>query len=89
MTRKAIYKSAIEFWLDKGIDGFRVDVFNLYSKDPTFPDLPPGASIVSQCRCTSSCKSSGEKVFDKYGDVALVGELGGTGAEEILNLYLS
>ena len=39
-TRKAIYESAIEFWLKKGIDGFRVDTVNLYSKDITFPDAP-------------------------------------------------
>ena len=37
-TRKAIYKSAIEFWLGKGVDGFRVDVVNFYCKDLSFPD---------------------------------------------------
>lgn len=31
-TRKAIYKSAMEFWLDRGVDGFRVDTVNMYSK---------------------------------------------------------
>ncbi|MDO4623068.1 MAG: alpha-glucosidase [Eubacteriales bacterium] len=25
-------------WLEKGVDGFRMDVINLISKDPTFPD---------------------------------------------------
>lgn len=39
-TRKAIYESAIKFWLDKGIDGFRVDTVNLYSKVPGLPDAP-------------------------------------------------
>jgi oligo-1,6-glucosidase len=38
VTRKAIYDSAIEFWLKKGIDGFRVDTVNLYSKDQRFLD---------------------------------------------------
>lgn len=28
-TRKAIYDSAMRFWLDKGVDGFRVDVVNM------------------------------------------------------------
>lgn len=31
-TRKAIYKSAMEFWLERGVDGFRVDTVNMYSK---------------------------------------------------------
>lgn len=34
--RKAIYDSAIRFWLDKGVDGFRVDTVNMYSKTYTF-----------------------------------------------------
>ena len=37
-TRKAIYESAIGLWLKRGIDGFRADVVNCYSKDQTFPD---------------------------------------------------
>jgi len=28
-TRKAIYDSAMRFWLDKGVDGFRVDTVNM------------------------------------------------------------
>jgi len=31
-TRHAIYNSAMEFWLKKGVDGFRVDTVNMYSK---------------------------------------------------------
>lgn len=45
MARKAIYETAIEYWLKKGADGFGVDVANLYSKDVSFPDakiLEPG-----------------------------------------------
>ncbi|KAH7139479.1 alpha-glucosidase-like protein maltase [Dendryphion nanum] len=38
--RKAIYDSAMRFWLDKGIDGFRVDTVNKYSKHTDFPDAP-------------------------------------------------
>jgi oligo-1,6-glucosidase len=92
VTRKAVYKSAIEFWLDKGIDGFRVDVVNLYSKDVTYPDVVPGASIASQCvngpRMHEFLQEQRRDVLEKYGDVALVGELGSTDAEEIMN-YIS
>ncbi|OJD38034.1 glucan-alpha-glucosidase [Diplodia corticola] len=39
-TRAAIYESAMEFWLRKGIDGFRVDTVNMYSKPQPFPNAP-------------------------------------------------
>ncbi|KFY63692.1 hypothetical protein V496_03793 [Pseudogymnoascus sp. VKM F-4515 (FW-2607)] len=39
-TRAAIYESAMEFWLRKGVDGFRVDTVNMYSKDPKYRDAP-------------------------------------------------
>ena len=29
------------FWLERGVDGFRLDVFNLYFKHPEMPDNPP------------------------------------------------
>lgn len=39
-TRKAIYKSALSFWFEKGIDGFRIDTAGMYSKVQSFPDAP-------------------------------------------------
>ena len=30
----------MRFWLEKGIDGFRLDVFNCYAKDPLFRNNP-------------------------------------------------
>ncbi|MDI7776211.1 alpha-glucosidase [Asticcacaulis sp. EMRT-3] len=30
----------MRFWLDKGVDGFRMDVIPFISKDKSFPDLP-------------------------------------------------
>ena len=35
----------MHFWLSRGISGFRMDVINLISKDPAFPDAP----IVEDC----------------------------------------
>lgn len=32
----------MNWWLDKGVDGFRMDVISLISKDPEFPDGKPG-----------------------------------------------
>lgn len=39
-TRAAVYESAMKFWLRKGIDGFRVDTVNMYSKNQSFCDAP-------------------------------------------------
>jgi oligo-1,6-glucosidase len=37
--RQEIYKM-MRFWLEKGVDGFRMDVISLISKDQTFPNFP-------------------------------------------------
>lgn len=36
-VRKAAH-DVMRFWLDRKIDGFRIDVINFISKDPSFPD---------------------------------------------------
>jgi alpha-glucosidase len=33
------------FWLDRGVDGFRLDVFNAYFKHPAFPNNPPAFGL--------------------------------------------
>lgn len=38
-VRKAVH-DIMRFWLDKGCDGFRMDVINFISKDQRFPDAP-------------------------------------------------
>ncbi|SCU86348.1 LAFA_0E00188g1_1 [Lachancea sp. 'fantastica'] len=38
--RKAIYETAVGYWLDHGVDGFRIDTAGLYSKRPGLPDSP-------------------------------------------------
>ncbi|MEU2431648.1 alpha-glucosidase [Streptomyces sp. NPDC007861] len=43
-VRQAVY-ALMRWWLARGIDGFRMDVINLISKDPALPDglVPEGA----------------------------------------------
>jgi oligo-1,6-glucosidase len=36
-VREAVY-SMMRWWLDRGVDGFRMDVVNMISKDPALPD---------------------------------------------------
>lgn len=41
-TVRAEVKKIIHFWAKKGVDGFRLDVINLISKDQTFPNDETG-----------------------------------------------
>jgi alpha-glucosidase len=36
----AAMHDVLRFWLDRGVDGFRIDVVNCIGKDPAFPDQP-------------------------------------------------
>lgn len=35
----------MRFWLDLGIDGYRIDAVNMISKDTSFPDAPPSNKL--------------------------------------------
>lgn len=38
---RAAVTDAMRFWLDRGVDGFRLDALDLLIKHPEFPDNPP------------------------------------------------
>ena len=38
--RNAIYDNTMRFWLDRGVDGFRIDTVNKYSKRQDYIDAP-------------------------------------------------
>ncbi|KAH8681732.1 glycoside hydrolase superfamily [Xylariales sp. PMI_506] len=38
--RAAIYKDTMHFWLERGVDGFRIDTVNKYSKHSPYVDAP-------------------------------------------------
>ena len=98
VTRKAVYDSAIEFWLKRGIDGFRVDTVNLYSKDQRYLDAKgfdngdeypkPIEWVVHGPRIHEFLKEINDKVLSKYGDVMMVGECGLADQKETLR-YIS
>ena len=58
-VREAIYKM-IRFWLDKGVDGFRLDASSVYSKDIEYRDNPPKSG-----KEKSSDFSSQHHLYDK------------------------
>ncbi|KAK4235489.1 hypothetical protein C8A03DRAFT_36658 [Achaetomium macrosporum] len=83
-TREAIYNSAMRFWLDKGVDGFRVDVVNMYSKGVEFKDAPIVDSrfyeqpawlyYANGPRMHEFLREMNQKVLNNY-DTVTVGEL--------------
>ncbi|MCG3084517.1 alpha-amylase family glycosyl hydrolase, partial [Anoxybacillus sp. LAT27] len=81
--RRRIY-DMMHFWLKKGVDGFRLDVINLLSKDQRFPDddgsVPPGDGrrfYTDGPRIHEFLQEMNREVFSKY-DVMTVGEMSST-----------
>ncbi|RMD40468.1 hypothetical protein DV735_g4654, partial [Chaetothyriales sp. CBS 134920] len=87
-VRAAIRETAMHFWFKKGIDGFRVDTCDIYSKDPSYKDLPvhddrfyPYANsdkaVADGPRIHEFWREIRREVLDKYvgGDPFMVGEL--------------
>ncbi|KAF2712799.1 glycoside hydrolase family 13 protein [Pleomassaria siparia CBS 279.74] len=102
--RRAIYDSAMRFWLDKGIDGFRIDTVNKYSKHVDFPEAPvtdPSSFIqpAAQFWCNGPrihefIKEMNSDVLSKYSTydgqaVVTVGELSMTPDPEVVLKYVS
>ena len=70
----------LRFWLDRGVDGFRIDVVQGLTKDPDLPDDPPGLVLphcaVNDCTDTHDVLRGIRRVADSYeGERALVGEV--------------
>ena len=81
--RKKLY-DMMSFWFEKGVDGFRLDVINLISKDQRFPDedgsVPPGDGrkfYTDGPRVHEYMKEMNKEVFSKY-DSLTVGEMSST-----------
>lgn len=80
----------MNWWLEKGIDGFRMDVINFISKDPNLPEANPFLGILTGYkgaeyyfygpRLHEYLREMREKTFGNY-DVYTVGECGGAGIE--------
>jgi trehalose-6-phosphate hydrolase len=82
-VRKKVYEM-MHFWLQKGVDGFRLDVINLISKDQRFLDddgsVPPGDGrkfYTDGPRVHEFMHEMNQEVFSKY-DMMTVGEMSST-----------
>ncbi|WP_163101634.1 glycoside hydrolase family 13 protein [Peribacillus alkalitolerans] len=83
-VRKALY-DMVNWWMDKGIDGFRVDAISHIKKRPSLPDMPNPKKIdyvssfemhTNQEGIHEFLKELKEETFDKY-DIMTVGEANG------------
>ncbi len=87
--REEIY-SMMKWWLDKGIDGFRMDVINFISKAEGLPDgeTKPGRNFASGSKHYRNgpkiheyMKEMNQKILSQY-DVMTVGEMPGVTPEQ-------
>lgn len=75
--REAIYEM-MRFWLDKGIDGFRMDVINLLKKIEGFPDAENPQQIDylgNNPGIHEFLQEMNREVLSRYEDVMTVGEI--------------
>ncbi|MEH7095645.1 alpha,alpha-phosphotrehalase [Neobacillus vireti] len=82
--RAALYEM-MHFWLRKGVDGFRLDVINLISKDQHFPqDESDGRKFYTDGpRIHEFLHEMNEQVFSKY-DIMTVGEMSSTSIDNCI-----
>ena len=77
-VRTEVY-DLMKFWLDKGVDGFRMDVIPLISKDTSYPDFPDDYDgnfpvfYANGPRVHEFLQEMNREVMSKY-DVMTVGE---------------
>ena len=88
-VRREVYRM-MNWWLDKGVDGFRMDVISLISKEPDFPDGPAGITgyaAFNYCangpRVHEYLQEMRREVLDGR-DTITVGECSGVTLEEAL-----
>jgi trehalose-6-phosphate hydrolase len=82
-VRQKVYEM-MNFWFEKGVDGFRLDVINLISKNQEFPNddgsVAPGDGrkfYTDGPRVHEYMQEMNREVFSKY-DVLTVGEMSST-----------
>ena len=89
-VRRAVYEM-MRWWLDRGVDGFRMDVINMISKDTSLPDGHPHIGLwgdgspfyISGPRLHEYLQEMHREVFaGRQGQLLTVGEMPGCTVEE-------
>ncbi|MGL4107622.1 alpha,alpha-phosphotrehalase [Clostridium sp. LP20] len=84
--RKEIY-NVVNFWIEKGVKGFRLDVINLISKPEVFEDdhIGDGRRFYTDGpNIHKYLKELNENTFGKYKDIITVGEMSSTTIEDCI-----
>ncbi|SFC56489.1 alpha,alpha-phosphotrehalase [Clostridium uliginosum] len=84
--REEIY-DVVNFWIKKGVKGFRLDVINLISKPSTFEDdnIGDGRRFYTDGhKIHEYLKELNENTFGKYDDIITVGEMSSTSIENCI-----
>ena len=84
--REEIYK-IVNFWLEKGVKGFRLDVINLISKPEIFENDYDGDGrrfYTDGPKIHEYLKELNRKTFGRYDDVVTVGEMSSTTIENCI-----
>ena len=88
-VRRAVH-AMMRWWVDRGVDGFRMDVINLISRDPSLPDgpVPPGgrygassAAVANGPRLEEYLAEMNREVGLAEGNLLTVGEMPGSTVE--------
>lgn len=86
-VRKELYK-VVNFWLEKGVKGFRFDVINVIGKEEELKDADDG---VGKSHYTDTpivhdyIQEMNKETFGKYEDIITVGEMSSTTVENGVN----
>lgn len=99
---KGAMLDTVRFWLDKGVDGYRLDIFNAIYKDAQFRDNPFGFKLLpseedpsgffQQVKYNLNLPESFEfarefrQVCDEFGEKLSIGEV--SGGRETIRKYL-
>jgi oligo-1,6-glucosidase len=91
-VREAVY-AMMRWWLDRGVDGFRMDVINMISKDTSLPDgrLTTGtaygdgsAAYINGPRNHEFLREMHDQVFAGRAGILTVGEMPGVTVDEAI-----
>ena len=85
-VRREIYK-VINFWIEKGVKGFRLDVINLISKPEHYEDDYKGDGrrfYTDGPRIHQYLKELNRETFEKHKDIITVGEMSSTTIENCI-----
>ena len=91
IVRQEMY-DIMDFWLQKGVSGFRLDAFPFMAKDTTWPAMPADFTNEQFVRYYGAdpkvhdyLREMNEKVLSKYQDVYTVGEGGVIPFDKVLD----